>query len=144
MGARAYFSDGRLILPREGTTLEDVKQALIDHFDLTDTSKDVDLEDILYDYHLCLDSMNVSDRHDSGRELVALIGNEDEISLIGVGTRLEEALKAIAPFVEPSTSTYLSYSDSDGDFWRYIVRDGKLLSIVGEIAYDESLATLVE
>ena len=88
--------------------------------------------------------MNVSDRHDSGRELVALIGNEDEISLIGVGTRLEEALKAIAPFVEPSTSTYLSYSDSDGDFWRYIVRDGKLLSIVGEIAYDESLATLVE
>lgn len=142
MGCRTYFREGGLVVPKTGTTLEEMRQALSTHLDRYES-----LEDLLGEVALGLGPLNPD-----VIDVRALPDNPERVVLEGdyeddLGPRriayLEEALKVIAPFVEPLPNTYLTYSDDEGACWRYIVRDGVLMTVYGEIVYDEAKAEAV-
>ena len=133
MGCRTYFREGSLVVPKAGTTLEEMRQALAKHLE-----QDGTLEDLLATQTLGLEPL-------TGDPPQALLAGDYEAELGPLRLEdLEKALKVIAPFLDESVpDSYLTYSNDEEAFWRYIVCDGQLMVINGQMTYDGMPAELV-
>lgn len=138
MGCRTYFRDGALVVPKAGTTLADIERALQEHFE-----SDANLDDMLENVGLSLceigsgiDQASVDIAHlPPNSERKALFASGEDWGRSGV-TDLEDVLKVIASFVEPDDTSFLEFENDESYYWRYVVRDGKLYEIGGEIVFN--------